>query len=67
MKHFEDGTLYRPSDPKLAELLPYSTLATYRHEGRGPRYIKVGARIFYRGEDLNAWLATLVVEPPNAA
>lgn len=32
------------------------TLAMMRMEGRGPRYIKVGGRIFYRKDDLDAFI-----------
>jgi len=34
-----------------------------RHKGRGPVYFKVGARVLYRVEDLEAWLNSCRVEP----
>lgn len=34
-----------------------ATLATWRMQGLGPRYIKVGPRkVRYRAEDLDTWL-----------
>ena len=64
--HFEANILYRANDPRVTEIIPYSTLASYRHEGRGPAYLKVGTRIFYQGAALNEWLKTLTVEPKTA-
>lgn len=61
--HFQPNTLYRASDPRLLQLLSYSTLAQYRHRGEGPPYIKVGNRVFYRGEVLNDWLESKTVKP----
>ena len=37
-------------------------MSIMRHEGRGPRYIKVGRRVLYRGSDLNDYLDSCVVE-----
>ncbi|WP_077210043.1 helix-turn-helix transcriptional regulator [Corynebacterium phoceense] len=41
-----------------AEMLGLSrgTLANWRAEGRGPRYIKSGRQILYRVKYLDAWL-----------
>ncbi|WP_369913880.1 helix-turn-helix transcriptional regulator [Xanthomonas sp. NCPPB 3005] len=39
-----------------------STLDKMRHEGRGPRYLKIGGRIFYRVADLDAYIDASVVE-----
>jgi predicted DNA-binding transcriptional regulator AlpA len=44
---------------KAAEYLDIhpTTLATWRVEGRGPRYVKVGPRkVRYRPEDIETWL-----------
>jgi predicted DNA-binding transcriptional regulator AlpA len=40
-----------------------STLAAWRHQGRGPRYIKIGRSCFYRGSDLDAWIEAQAVIP----
>ncbi len=33
------------------------TLNTWRHEGRGPKYLKLARRIFYRQTDLDQFIA----------
>ena len=60
---FEPERLYRTSDPAIAQLAPYSTLAHMRSEGRGPAFLKIGGRVLYRGLDLNAWLEKITVRP----
>jgi predicted DNA-binding transcriptional regulator AlpA len=45
-----------------------STLAAWRHQGRGPRYIKIGRSCFYLESDLEQWLdAQAVVPMPKEA
>jgi excisionase family DNA binding protein len=52
-------------DPELltiaeaAELLraPVATLRYWRHLGAGPRSFRLGRRVLYRREDLQAWIA----------
>ena len=63
---FEDNKLYLTNDPTLAAIGPYSTLAHWRSEGRGPAFIKLGSKVAYRGSDLNEWLASRTVEPRAA-
>ena len=36
--------------------LPESTLKTWRSEGRGPTYCKLGRRVFYAVEDLREFV-----------
>ena len=67
---FDEGKLYLANDPTLKVIGPYSTLAHWRCEGRGPAYIRVGQRIAYSGRDLNAWLQARrvdTVDQPKAA
>jgi predicted DNA-binding transcriptional regulator AlpA len=43
-----------------------STLVAWRHQGRGPKYLKIGRSCFYRERDLEEWLdAQAVVPIPN--
>ncbi|UZW60270.1 helix-turn-helix transcriptional regulator [Lysobacter enzymogenes] len=53
---------------QAAEMLGISksTLDKKRCEGRGPRYIKLGSRVFYRQEDLDAYIAASVVETEDS-
>lgn len=43
-----------------------STLDKMRMQGRGPRYLKLGSRIFYRQSDLDAYLEAAVVETTDS-
>lgn len=36
--------------------LAVQTLARHRHEGKGPPFVRVGRRIFYRSSDVRSWL-----------
>jgi predicted DNA-binding transcriptional regulator AlpA len=40
-----------------------TTLGAWRHQGRGPRYLKIGRSCFYRPSDLEAWLDSQAVIP----
>lgn len=44
---------------KAAEMLRIrpQSLAVWRSEKRGPRWVKCGRRVFYRRADICAWLA----------
>ena len=63
---FDENRLYFTRDTALLALAPYSTLAHWRSEGRGPAFIKIGWRVGYRGADLNNWLASRTVKPHAA-
>jgi hypothetical protein len=43
------------------------TMMRWRARGVGPRYIKMGGRVFYRVSDLEEFLAASVVDPKAAA
>ncbi len=67
----ENLTLRGALSNKLAaeelRVSPY-TLDKWRYLGVGPKYYKIGNRIFYRREDLQAFLKTRECEPePTAA
>jgi predicted DNA-binding transcriptional regulator AlpA len=40
-----------------------ATLATWRHYGKGPKYIKVGRTAYYKISDIDEWLETQCVIP----
>ena len=44
--------------PEVAEMLCVSalTLRKWRWEGKGPRFVKVGRKVAYRKEDLDAFI-----------
>lgn len=56
-----EGRLLRPLDVAARIGVPVGTLANWRCDGRGPRYLKVGRHVRYRVEDLEAWLDRQVV------
>ena len=41
------------------------TLAHWRSEGRGPAYVKLGARVGYRGSDLNRFIEANTIRPKD--
>jgi excisionase family DNA binding protein len=49
---------------EVARLLKLSpkTIQLMRHEGRGPRFIRIGSSVRYRQEDIEAWLASIAEE-----
>ena len=63
---FAPDRFYLTDDPALLALAPYSTMAHWRCEGRGPAYVKLGARVAYTGRALNEWIASRTVEPKAA-
>lgn len=60
---FESGKFYRANDEALTKIWSYWTLAEWRCKGRGPTFVKIGRRVFYRGQDLNDWIERQVVRP----
>lgn len=43
---------------EVAEILGVhkQTVSVWRKEKRGPRYLKIGNRVYYDPQDLDAWL-----------
>ena len=60
---FDEDKLYLAGDSELATLGAPSTLASWRSEGQGPAFIKLGGRVAYSGRDLNAWIESRTVRP----
>lgn len=46
--------------------LSVSSLNKMRMEGRGPRYLKIGGRVFYRLTDLDAYIEAAVIETTDS-
>ena len=59
---FEADKLYLADDPALKVIGSYWRLAKMRSEGRGPAYIKMGAKVAYRGRDILGWLDRQTVQ-----
>ena len=55
--------LYLPKEAAGYLHTPVTTLQWWRHLSRGPKYVKIGRRIFYRKADLDAFIAAAVHTP----
>jgi hypothetical protein len=55
-------------DVRAAEILHQTagTLATWRSQRRGPAFVKLGRRVFYRRDDLHAYIAEQRRDPAAA-
>lgn len=55
------------SDREVADACAISvaTLRKWRSQGRGPRFLKIGALVRYRPEDICAWIDGQVTVPGN--
>jgi predicted DNA-binding transcriptional regulator AlpA len=42
-----------------------AVLADWRHQSRGPKYVKFGRSVRYRVGDLRAWVADHTIEPTD--
>ena len=51
-----DDTLIRASAVPRYIGLAAQTLARWRHEGIGPRYVKIGRLVAYRAGELRRWI-----------
>ena len=40
-----------------------STLARWRSEGTGPKYVRMGARLMYRESAIEQWITKCTVDP----
>jgi hypothetical protein len=54
--------------PWLAERLgvPLKTLAVWRSQGKGPRYVRVGKHVRYDPRDVEAWIRAQTRDPETA-
>ena len=59
---FEQSRAYVLGDPELDLIGDRAKLAQWRHKGIGPAYYRLGRKIVYRGEELNAWAEATRVE-----
>ena len=54
--------VYQPPDVQAAYGVPTGTLANLRSKRRGPRFYRVGRKIYYMQEDLERWIRSNPVE-----
>lgn len=55
--------LFTPKHVAEQRHVTENALTQERLAGNGPRYVKLGRRVYYRAADLKAWLDTHTVEP----
>lgn len=55
--------LLTPSEVARDYRVSENTLANWRWAGKGPRFIKAGAKVLYRRSDLEAWLESSTTNP----
>lgn len=55
------GLIANDDVASMLGVLPF-TLYTWRKDKRGPNFTKLGRDIYYRVEDLRAWIGSNVVE-----
>lgn len=60
---FDQNRKYVLGDPELDIIGNREKLAQWRHKGIGPAFYRLGRKIVYSGEDLNAWVEARRVEP----
>lgn len=60
--------LDRVNNEKAAAYLGISakTLNNWRHQGKGPRFLRIGNRVMYRRKDLDSYLETRTVETDDS-
>lgn len=51
--------------PRAATMLSKhpAVLADWRHQGRGPKYVRIGRSVRYRIGDIHEWIADHTVDP----
>jgi predicted site-specific integrase-resolvase len=58
-------TLLSDEETATAIGVAQKTLPAWRHLGKGPAYLKVGKRCFYRPSDIKAWLEKQIINPAS--
>ena len=55
------------SDDRAAEVMGVAvqTLRNWRHQGRGPAYLKIGRSVRYQLEDLKRFMENKRIDPEN--
>ena len=63
-----DPDAWYPADaPELDVIGKRQTRARWRHEGRGPAFVKSGSRVIYHGAAVLAWLEARTIRTGEAA
>lgn len=60
VRMFPDGRMDRPN-AAIYTGFSVKTLAMHASKGTGPKFQKIGGRVFYRREDLDEWVRSFPV------
>jgi predicted DNA-binding transcriptional regulator AlpA len=57
------------SPEELAQLLELQpeTLSNWRANYKGPPYLHIGRKVYYRRSDVDAWLVSITVRPKSSS
>ena len=61
------NALFTPKEAADYLRVPDRTLERWRHTGDGPVFLKLGRRVVYRGDDLQAWIGARRREHTSAS
>ena len=67
MNKSEPSNLLTPKEAASFLKLQVQTLATWRTQGKGPRFSKLGRAVRYRPEDLQAYVASHLQGSPSSS
>jgi hypothetical protein len=59
--------LYTPAEAAPRLSVSPATLNSWRCRGKGPHYVKLGGKIFYRQADIDDFIAKSVIDPTYTA
>ena len=63
MKLFDDNRTYTTKERSEITGEPVATLRQKRWRGDDAKYLKLGARVYYPGQALNAYYASKLIDP----
>lgn len=58
----ENDPLLHPREAAKELKSAYGTLAIWRHQNRGPNYVKIGGRVYYRRSAIEEYLDARTVK-----
>ena len=62
-----DDPLFETNEAGAYIKTPPATLQWWRHRGSGPKYLRLGRRVFYRKSHLDEFLTAAEVKPEIAS
>jgi excisionase family DNA binding protein len=66
-EHPLDTPMLTPAEVATILAVPQGTLTTWRQNGSGPRWVRVGRHVRYARAELERWLREQTLAPKSAA